>query len=153
VGKWYTLLVNMLTKIKKILPKLKILQDVRVLGLIAFGIVALLVTWSGVKVAQTNYELAKKISVARQRNDIARLENDNLRLKNKYYETNQFLELAARRQFGRAQPGEKLYIVPEQSALKRTIDMPLQTSKIPKEPVKKSRFQQNIDKWIDFLSQ
>ena len=67
----------MLTKIQKYKDKLKILQDVRALGLVAFGIVALLVTWSGVKVAQTNYELAKKISVARQRNDIALLENEN----------------------------------------------------------------------------
>lgn len=142
----------MLTKIQKYTDKLKILQDVRALGLVAFGIVALLVTWSGVKVAQTNYELAKKISVARQRNDIASLENQNLKLKNKYYETNQFLELSARRQFGRAQLGEKLYVVPEQTALKRTVDMPTQTSKIPKEEQKKSKFQQNIDSWLDFLS-
>ncbi len=142
----------MLTKIKKIVPKLRILQDVRALGLIGFGIVTLLVTWSGVKVAQTNYELAKKISVARQRNDIASLENQNLKLKNKYYETNQFLELSARRQFGRAQPGEKLYVVPEEVALRRTVDLPTQSSKILKEQAQKTKFNQNIDKWIDFLS-
>lgn len=142
----------MLTKIKKIVPKLRILQDVRALGLIGFGIVTLLVTWSGVKVAQTNYELAKKISVARQRNDIASLENQNLKLKNKYYETNQFLELSARRQFGRAQPGEKLYVVPEEVALRRTVDLPAQSSKILKEQAQKPKFNQNIDKWIDFLS-
>ena len=142
----------MLTKIKKIVPKLRILQDVRALGLIGFGIVTLLVTWSGVKVAQTNYELAKKISVARQRNDIASLENQNLKLMNKYYETNQFLELSARRQFGRAQPGEKLYVVPEEVALRRTVDLPTQSSKILKEQAQKPKFNQNIDKWIDFLS-
>lgn len=142
----------MLTKIQKHIDKLKILQDVRVLGLIGFGIVVLLVTWSGVKVAQTNYELAKKISVARQRNDIARLENENLKLKNKYYETNQFLELAARRQFGRALPGEQLYVIPKEVALAKTVDMPNQSESVSKSEKLKSKFFQNIDKWLDFLS-
>ncbi len=142
----------MLTKIQKNSEKLKMLQDVRVLGLIGFGVVVLLVTWSGVKVAQTNYELAKKISVARQRNDIARLENENLKLKNKYYETNQFLELAARRQFGRALPGEQLYIVPKEVALARTIEMPNQSTAKVKSEKPRSQFSKNLDSWLNFLS-
>ena len=133
------------------LDKFKLLSDARNLGLIAFGIVALLVTWSGVKVVQTNYELDKKIAVARQKNDIARLENDNLKLKNKYYESSQYLELAARRQFGKAAPGEKLYIIPEQVALAKTKDRPVEQGQA--EPIARTqtKWQKNYQAWKNFL--
>ncbi len=100
-----------------LIKKFQAITDTRVLGLLAFGVVAVLVTWSGIKVVQTNYELEKKISVNKQRNDVEQLENQNLKLKNKYYESSQYLELSARRQFGKAAPGEKLYTVPQAVAL------------------------------------
>lgn len=143
----------MLNKTKIILRNSKYLNDTRILGLLAFGVVALLVTYSGVKVVQTNYELDKKISVARQRNEIAKLENQNLKLKNTYYESNQFLELSARRQFGKAAPGEKLYIVPERVALAKTTDSPkiADTNSSETAEVKKPKYQQNLDAWSKFL--
>lgn len=141
------------TLAKKIYEQLKVFQDVRALGLLGFGIVAILVTWSGVKVAQDNYELGKKISIARQKNAVAELENQNLKLKNTYYETNQFLELSARRQFGRAAPGEKLYIVPKEVALAKTVEMPKTVSQnIEEKEQNKPKFLKNIDAWVDFLS-
>lgn len=138
---------------KKIIEKSKTLSDTRVLGLLAFGVIALLVTWSGVKVVQTNYELDKKISIAKQRNAISKLENDNLRLKNTYYETNQFLELASRRQFGKALPGEKLFIVPKEVALAKTVDMPATQIEASGEVDPKSlpKYQQNLNAWSKFL--
>lgn len=141
------------TLFKTIYEHLKVFQDVRALGLLGFGIVAILVTWSGVKVAQDNYELGKKISVARQKNAISELENQNLKLKNTYYETNQFLELSARRQFGRAAPGEILYVVPKEVAVANTVEMPktaLQQAQQQEE--NKSKFFKNLDKWVEFLS-
>lgn len=134
-----------------IIEKAKLLSDPRNLGLIAFGTVALLVTWSGVKVVQTNFELDKKISVAKQRNQIANLENENLKLKNAYYESDQFMELASRRQFGKAAPGEQLYIVPEEVALANTVDMPAGPSKVEETPDLKPKYQQNFDAWSKFL--
>ncbi len=135
----------------QILEKFKLLTDVRNLGLITFGVVALLVTWSGVKVVQTNYELDKKIAIARQKNEVSRLENENLKLKNKYYESNQYLELAARRQFGKAADGEKLYIIPEEVALRYTKDRPVQQGQAEPFEEKKSSFQANLDAWHEFL--
>ena len=140
----------MLQNKEQILEKLKMLTDTRVLGLLAFGVVAILVTWSGVKVVQTNYELEKKISIARQENAIDKLENQNLKLKNTYYETNQFLELAARRQFGKAAAGEKLYTVPEEVALRQTAERPVAQQESVDES-KKNKFQQNLDAWSEFL--
>lgn len=136
--------------VQKLIDKSKMLSDTRVLSLLAFGVVALLVTWSGVKVVALNYELDKKIAIAKQRNEVEKLRNENLKLKNTYYQTNQFLELSARRQFGKAAGGEKLYIVPEKVAVARTVDPPKQQNTTT-QAVVKSKFRQNIDAWSKFL--
>lgn len=132
-------------------PSLGVLADTRALGLIAFGIIALLVSWSGVKTIQTNYELQKQISEAQQQNDVAKLENTNLKLRNEYYKTDQFLELAARRQFGKALPGETLFVVPKSVALANTIDT---SSKDTTKVVKKHQkpfYVENLEAWVDFF--
>ncbi|MGI9027389.1 MAG: septum formation initiator family protein [Candidatus Saccharimonadales bacterium] len=134
-----------------ILKKLQVLTDTRALGLLAFGVVALLVTWSGIKVVQTNYELEKKISVARQQNAINQLENENLKLKNKYYESPQYLELTTRRQFGKAAVGEKLYTVPESVALSKTVESQATTQAVAEQASAKPKYQQNFDDWMKFL--
>src|SRR5687767_9336594 len=100
------------------------LNDLRNLGLVFLGIIVLLVSWSGVKVIQTNYQLQKQIAQLEQQVAVAELENQNLRLKNQYYNTDQFLELAARRQFGKAAPGETLVVVPKETALKYVAAIP-----------------------------
>lgn len=134
----------------KIIHRAKLLTDTRVLGLLAFAAVALLVSWSGLQVIQKNYQLERKISADRQRNKVQELENSNLALKNKYYESNQFLELAARRQFGKAASGEKLYLIPEEVALAKTIDAPkAEETELQAKP--KSKQQQNFDAWMKFL--
>lgn len=137
-----------------ILEKFRLLSDTRVLSLLAFGVVALLVTWSGIKVVQTNYELEKKISVSRQENAIAELENANMKLKNQYYQSNQYLELTTRRQFGKAAPGEKLYTVPESVALSKTVESQSTPEIMAKqEDEKKPAYQRNFNAWMDFLFQ
>ncbi len=135
-----------------LIEKFQALTDTRVLGLLAFGVVALLVTWSGIKAVQTNYELEKKISVAKQRNDVAKLENENMKLRNAYYQSEQYLELAARRQFGKAAPGEKLYTIPEGVALAKTVE-PLPAPKTTTEQAEESKpkLQKNFDDWMEFL--
>ncbi len=136
---------------KKLLKMVESLSDTRVLTILAFGLVAVLVTWSGIRVVQTNYELEKKIAVAKQKNDIAILENQNLELKNKYYESNQYLELAARRQFGKAAAGEKLYIVPDSVAMAKTSDNPDQKKSPQAQNEKTNKYTSNLQAWQDFF--
>lgn len=132
-------------------PSLKVLGDTRALGLIAFGVIALLVSWSGVKTIQTNYELQKQISEAQQQNDVAILENTNLKLRNEYFKTDQFLELAARRQFGKAAPGETLFIVPKSVALANTIDTSTIETGQSQKKNKKPFYQENLEAWFNFF--
>ncbi len=129
---------------------IKSLTDLQVIGQVIFVIVVLLVSWSGVKAIQTNYELQKKISRLEQEVEIAELEAKNLALENEYLETDQFLELAAREQFGKAARGERVYVIPDEIALKYTVDAPDIKEK-QKQQTEKPTYQQNIEAWVNFF--
>jgi cell division protein FtsB len=138
------------TKINNIL---KLLSDVRIIGLLAFFAVILLVAFSSVRVLQTNFELQKKENELNQINEIKKLENENLRLKNVYFESDEYLELTARRQFNKALPGEELYVIPESVAQAKIKDTPLVegSKEKPEQEENKPKYQQNIEAWRDFL--
>ncbi len=134
-------------KYKKLAPYL----DIRVAGLIVFGVIMLLVAWGGLGVLQTNYELEKKIHQFERRNEVAKLENENMALENKYLESDQYLEINARRQFNKALPGEKLYFVPENVALSKTVDLVKREDKEGQEQSKLPKYEQNLHDWRSFL--
>lgn len=128
------------------------LKDVRVVGFLVFGVMVLLVSWSGVTVIETNYELQKQVSRLEQENEVAELQNNNLKLQNKYYETDQYEDLTARKQFGKGLPGEKVVLVPKQVALARTKDLsqPLTPEKV-KTKSSKPDYQRNLEAWRNFF--
>ena len=131
-------------------PYMRLLSDSRSLGLLAFGVVALLVTWSGVKAVQTNYDLQKQIASIEQTNSVQKLENDNQRLRNEYYKSDEFLELAARRQFGKAMPGETLYLVPKNVAYLYAPENKIANQTEKKPQTHKPAWQKNFEAWINF---
>ncbi len=139
-------------KLKQLLehPYASNLNDTRVLGLLGFGIIALLVTWSGVKSIQTNYVLQKEIAGLEQKNSVSKLENSNLKLRNEYYKTDTFLELAARRQFGKAAPGETLYLVPKKVALANTVALPAEKT-VKTHADNRPSWQKNLESWFQFF--
>lgn len=143
----------MLHKLKSIRLKhiIDTLRDVRVIGLIAFGVIAVLVTWSGVNVLQQNFELQQNIAQLEQEIAIQELENANLELRNEYYNTDQYLELQARRQFGLAAPGETVLLVPEQVALENSVPPREERSAAASSTGKQSVYQQNLQAWLDFF--
>lgn len=144
----------MLDKIKNVHqhPYTQELRDVRVLGLIVFAIIVLLVSWSGVRVIETNYRLQQQIARMEEQTKLLELENANKKLENEYYETDQYLELQARKQFGKAAKGETVLIVPKKVALAHTVELPK-----PKDEEKKKTtpskpfYQKNFEAWMEFL--
>jgi len=132
-------------------PYFKQIQDVRVIGLLVFAALAIVVSWSTISAIQTNYGLQKQISAVQQENAVLELRNNNQKLANQYYNSNQFLELAVRRQFGKAAPGEKLIIVPKQVALAHTVDSSEEEAKTAEAPAQTSSFQKNFKAWMDFF--
>lgn len=127
------------------------LRDIRVAGQVIFGIVVVLVSWSGIKAIDTNYQLQKQIATLQQQNQLQQLENENLKLQNDYYNSDQYLELSARQNLGLGAPGEKELIVPKSVALSYTVPEP-EAEKESKAPaVEPPAYQRNIQSWVDFF--
>jgi len=129
----------------------KNLQDIRVVGLIIFGVIAILVTWSGVGAIETNYSLQKQISQLQQQNELSSLQNNNLELQNEYYNTNEYLELQSRQLLGKALPGEKLILVPQSVALAQTVSIPTDKNLASSSPPSKPHYQSNFEAWMNFF--
>jgi cell division protein FtsB len=127
------------------------LNNVRFVGQMLFLVIVLLISWSGVKVIQTNYGLQKQITVLKQQNELQKLQNENLALQNQYYNSNQYLELSARQNFGLAAPGEKEIIVPKQVALSYTVNLPSSTSTNVSIKTKTPAYQSNFESWVNFF--
>jgi len=144
----------MLKKIKKdqLMLYINQLKDVRMLGLIVFVIIVILVSWSGVNVIQTNYNLEKQVSKIDQENQVQQLINNNIKLQNEYYNTDTYLELKARQQFGKAAQGETAVIIPKNVALSHTVDLPKVNSTIIVSSPQKAKYQKNFEDWINFLT-
>ena len=125
------------------------LRDIRFAGQVVFVFIVLLISWSGVKAIQMNYNLQKQISTTQQENQIQKLQNNNLTLQDKYYSSNQYLELQARQNFGLASPGEQEILVPRSVALAYAPKVSLTTT----EPSKVSvpALQKHVNDWINFF--
>jgi cell division protein FtsB len=135
---------------QQILTSVRRLNDIRFAGQVLFVVIILLVSWSGIKAIQTNYGLQKQISALNQQNSVQKLENTNLELQNQYFKSRQYLELAARQNFGLANPGEKMVVVPRSVALSYTTDVPVDEKETISTP-HQSAVQRHINDWIDFF--
>ena len=127
------------------------LKDLRVVGLMVFLVIVFLVSWSGVKAIETNYGLQKQIAALKQENSVKKLANDNLALENEYFETPQYLEVAARQDFGLAAPGETVLNVPRSVAMSLTVDLPKAEAAKEAPQSKQPSYQRNFQAWMDFL--
>jgi cell division protein FtsB len=147
----------MFEKIKKLpnytqkYPQITQLRDVRVIGLLIFLLVALAITWSGTKAIQRNYELQKQISELRQENEVRGLENNNIKLQNQYLNTDQYLELKARQDFGLGQAGETLVLVPKSVALSYVDRLKDAKGSVPTPESRRPMYQRNFQAWMDFF--
>jgi cell division protein FtsB len=126
-------------------------KDVRFTGQVAFVVVVLLISWSGVKAIQTNYDLQKQVNALAQQNTIQKLENENLQLQNKYYNSNQYLELSARQNFGLADGGETEILVPQNVALSYTTIPAASTAEQTTSKSHLSTSQRDFENWVDFF--
>ena len=98
------------------------LGDMRFLGQVIFVIIVLLVSWSTAKAIQQNYDVQKQVAAKQKENEVQKLKNENLKIKNKYLETDEYLEITARRQLGKAAPGETVVVIPKDIAMKYTVE-------------------------------
>jgi cell division protein FtsB len=135
----------------KIITLINKLNDARFIGQLVFVVIVLLISWSGVKVIQTNYGLQKQIETLKQQNKVQELKNKNLALQNQYYQSNQYLELSARQNFNLAAPGEKEIIVPPSVAWLYTVNLPSTVGISFPSKSKQPTYQKNFESWVSFF--
>jgi len=109
-------------------------------------IVALLITmswvWGTVGAIQQNFMLQQQVDGLGQQIAYQELENQTLTFENQYFQSNEYLEVSARDHLSLANPGEKLLILPPETAHDSAPAAATQT------PInKRSNFQQ----WLYFL--
>ncbi len=152
---WCIMSLQMLEKIKNYTkhPFAQNFRDTRFLGFLVFGILAVLASWSGVNVIEANYALQKDIAQLDQKNQVDQLSNSNLKLANEYYNTDTYLELQARKAFGKGAPGETLLLVPRDVAYKHARELPSEPKAEANKPTQDTRpgYKKNLDAWMGFL--
>lgn len=109
-------------------------------------LIALGWVWGSLGVMQRNYGLQKEVDQKRRQLELAELQKDSLELQQRYYQTNEYKELAARESLGLVMPGEKLLILPENSEAAKKADAPTVALTAPT-PESTS----NLEQWLNFL--
>lgn len=113
-----------------------------VAGLIALGWV-----WGSLQAMQRNYSLQKEVDFKQRQLQLAELQKDSLELQQRYYQTREYQELAARESLGLVMPGESVLILPENSEAAKNAD-------IEKQQVAQATPQDrtsNLEQWLNFL--
>ena len=112
---------------------------------VAFAIAAGWV-WGSLGVMQRNYTLQKELDDKNRQLIIAQLDTASAKLQQRYYQTDEYKELAVRERLGLVTPGESVLILPPNS--KSAIDADKTTpviSTVPSQPVG------NFQQWMNFL--
>lgn len=104
--------------------------------------------WSSVQAIQRNYALQREVDDKHRQEQLIRLQTENLQFEQRYYKSNEYLALEAKRRLGLADSGEKVLILPPNSTAAKEADNPDRTTNAnsadlpPPAP---------LSQWIDFL--
>jgi len=103
--------------------------------------------WGSLQVMQRNYGLQKEVDYKKRQLQLAELQKDSLELEKRYYETNEYRELAARESLGLVMPGEKLLILPDNSEAAKQADAASEPGSqvVPRDKTS------NLEQWLNFL--
>ncbi|HUC96092.1 MAG TPA: hypothetical protein VMR16_00290 [Candidatus Saccharimonadales bacterium] len=102
--------------------------------------------WGSLGMMQRNYTLQKELNDKSRQLIVAQLDTDNAKLEQRYYQTDEYKELAVRQQLGLGTPGESVLILPPNSAAVIAADSTVATnSTIKTAPIS------NFGQWVNFL--
>jgi len=71
--------------------------------------------WGSLGMMQRNFTLQKELDDKSQQLIVAQLDTENAKLEQRYYQTEEYKELAVRQQLGLVVPGESVLILPPNS--------------------------------------
>ena len=99
--------------------------------------------WGTVQTLQKNFRYQQEVDALTQNVELEQLRNQNLEYQQQYYRSDEFLELSARQRLGKANPGEKLIILPDSDSLSDTaggLDAPIGREQVS-----------NLSQWTEFF--
>ncbi len=103
--------------------------------------------WGSLQVMQRNFALQKEVDQKTRVLELTKLQRDSLELQKRFYQTDEYKELAARETLGLVMPGEKIVILPANSQGVLDADKAATTSSVF---VSKDTTS-NIEQWLNFL--
>ncbi len=102
--------------------------------------------WGSLGVMQRNYDLQKEVDYKQRQLQLTQLETSNMELEQRYYKTAEYQELAARQTLGLALPGEKVLILPPNTAAAKAADQATQA-----QTANVSSQTSNFQQWVKFM--
>ena len=116
--------------------------------------VALLVAtswvWGSISVMQTNFTAQKMVDSQKRQLLLTQLQVDTLKYQQNYYNSDEYKDLAARQNLGLVTPGEKVLILPANSAAVQQQDKVDTAREAAVTPADGST--SNVSQWLDFFS-
>lgn len=109
--------------------------------------------WGALEMMQRNYSLQREVDAKSRQLQLTELQRDSLALQKRYYQTDEFLELAARESMGLVMPGEKTLIIPESGNTSAVdgLDSDPETSTSSLKDSSGSVQPGNMEQWFNFL--
>lgn len=80
-------------------------------------VIAMAWMWGTVQTLQKNFTYQQQVDALTENVELEKLRNQNLQFQQRYFKSDEFLELSARQRLGKANPGEKLIILPDSRAI------------------------------------
>jgi len=102
--------------------------------------------WGSLNVMQRNYTLQKELDDKSRQLLVAQLDTENAKLEQRYYQTDEYKELAVRQRLGLVTPGESVLILPPNSEEAKDAD---KTNTVASSVQETSI--SNFRQWINFL--
>lgn len=99
--------------------------------------------WGTVQTLQKNFTYQQQVDALTENVELEKLRNQNLQFQQRYFKSDEFLELSARQRLGKANPGEKLIILPDSRGIVDTTGTTADTTA----RVRPS----NLSQWMQFF--
>jgi cell division protein FtsB len=102
--------------------------------------------WGSLQVMQRNFTLQREVDQKNRQLQLTELQTQSLELQQRYYQTDEYRELAARESLGLVMPGENVLILPENSQAAKDADKETSVAVSSNQPTTS-----NLEQWLNFL--
>ena len=95
------------------------------------AVIAVTWVWASVQAVQRNYQLQSDVDDKRRELQLTQLESDMLAYEQRYYKSREYLSLESKRRLGLAEPGEKVIVLPPNTAQAKSLDSASVATTVP----------------------